>query len=125
MVRFVSVLLLALMCAPQATAQSISGTWTGSGHETHTDGKSQDYPIVMVIAAGGGSIDYPSLGCGGSVSQRSGDATSAQYIESITRGRDHCIDGGSITVNLVSGKLAWTWTGQGVSVTAVLERSGR
>jgi hypothetical protein len=125
MVRFISVLLLALMCAPQATAQSISGTWTGSGHETHTDGKSQDYPIVMVIAAGGGSIDYPSLGCGGSVSQRSGDATSAQYIESITRGRDHCIDGGSITVNLVSGKLAWTWTGQGVSVTAVLERSGR
>jgi hypothetical protein len=125
MIRFVSAVLFALICASQASAQSISGTWTGSGHETHTDGKSQDYAIVMVIGAGGGSIDYPSLGCGGRVSQRSGDATSAQYIESITRGRDHCIDGGSITVNLVNGKLAWTWTGEGVNVTAILQRSGR
>jgi hypothetical protein len=31
---------------------------------------------------------------------------------------------GAISVDLVNGKLAWTWTGSNVSVIAVLDRTG-
>jgi hypothetical protein len=36
------------------------------------------------------------------------------------------VDGGMVGVNLVGSKLAWTWSGAGgVTVIAVLERTGR
>jgi hypothetical protein len=81
-----------------------------------------DYSVVMRIAQDGGSIDYPSLSCGGSLTQLSSSGTSAQFQEHITYG--DCVDGGAITVNLVNGKLAWTWFGSGINVIAVLERTG-
>ena len=103
---------------------SLNGTWRGTGHQTPAAASGSDYPVVMTISAGGGSIDYPSLNCGGSLTRLSGGGTSAQFRENITYGR--CIDGGTISVNLVNGRLAWTWTGasQGkqYTVIAVLER---
>ena len=103
---------------------SLNGTWRGTGHQTPAGPGGADYPVVMVIGAGGGSIDYPSLSCGGSLTRLSGGATSAQFRESITYGR--CVNGGTISVNLVNGRLAWTWTGQEggtrYTVIAVLER---
>ena len=66
----------------------------------------------MTIAANGGSIQYPSLSCGGTLSQVARSATSAQFRESITYGRQKCIDGGTITVRLFRGQLSWTWFGK-------------
>ena len=66
----------------------------------------------MTIGDGGGSIQYPSLSCGGSLTQISRDATSAQYLETITFGQKVCINGGTLTVRYVNGNLAWTWFGQ-------------
>jgi hypothetical protein len=77
----------------------------------------------MSITQGGGSIDYPSLSCGGSLTELSNGGTSAEFQEHITYGK--CIDGGTITVNLVNGRLAWTWLGSGVNVIAVLERTAQ
>jgi hypothetical protein len=105
---------------------TLEGTWRGSGHQSPAGSGGADYPIVMTITNNGGSIDYPSLGCGGSLSRLSGGAGSAQYQEHITHGNDKCVDGGSISVNLVNGRLSWTWvgqqSGQRYTVIAVLER---
>jgi hypothetical protein len=103
---------------------SLVGTWSGSGHQSGGGLPSSDYPVVMYITRGGGTIEYPSLSCGGSLTELSESGASAQFREHITYG--DCIDSGTISVNLVSGKLAWTWTGSGnMSVIAVLERTSR
>lgn len=95
-----------------ANVPSLTGTWVGSGHQSPAGATGADWSIAMTINDGGASIDYPSLGCGGSLSQTSRDDTSAEYHESITYGQDKCIDGGNITVRFFKGNLSWTWTGQ-------------
>lgn len=90
---------------------SLIGTWRGAGHQSPAGPGGADYPIVMTIGPNGASIDYPSLGCGGTLSQVSASGTSAQYRETITRGADKCITGGLVTVNLFRGRLSWTWAG--------------
>ena len=92
----------------QVPVDSLTGTWRGSGHQSGGATLSMDYPIVMYISQGGGSIEYPSLSCGGSLTELSNSGTSAQFQEYITYG--DCLDGGSITVNLVNGKLVG-WVG--------------
>ena len=89
----------------------LNGTWRGMGHQTPAGSSGADWSIAMTIGANGGSIDYPSLGCGGSLSQLSRTDTSAQFRESISYGREKCIDGGTITVRYENGQLAWTWIG--------------
>jgi hypothetical protein len=104
---------------------SLVGTWRGSGRQTPAGPGGADYPIVMTIGPNGASIDYPSLGCGGTLSLVSGSGTSAQYRESITYGGNKCITGGLVAVNLFRGRLSWTWSGshqgQQYNVIAVLE----
>jgi hypothetical protein len=106
----------------QVPVDSLAGTWSGSGHQSGGSGPSEDYPVVMHITQGGATIDYPSLSWGGSLTLLSNSGTSAQFHEHITYG--NCVDGGAISVDLVNGKLAWTWTGSNVSVIAVLDRTG-
>ena len=107
------------------SAQTIEGTWHGTVHQSPA-GESSNYPVVMVISAGGGSIDYPTLGCGGSLTRLSGGNTSAQFRENITHGGDRCINGGTISVNLSQGSLSWSYRGQQEGQTytgsAMLER---
>jgi hypothetical protein len=91
---------------------SLAGTWVGNGHQSPAGAAGADWPVAMTINEGGASIDYPSLGCGGSLSEISRDDTSAEYLESITYGQDICIDGGTITVRPFKGNLSWTWVGQ-------------
>ncbi len=106
----------------QVPVDPLAGTWRGFGHQSGGDTVSMDYLVVMYIGQAGGSIEYPSLNCGGSLTQISNGGTTAQFQEHITYG--DCVDGGAITVNLVNGKLAWTWVGSGINVIAVLERTG-
>jgi hypothetical protein len=91
---------------------SLNGTWTGSGHQSPAGATGADWSISMTIGDGGASIDYPSLGCGGSLTELFRDDTAAEYRESITYGREACIDGGSISVRFFRGNLSWTWVGQ-------------
>jgi len=109
-----------------ANAPSLTGTWVGSGHQSPAGQSGADWSIAMTIADSGGSIDYPSLGCGGTLGEISRDDASAQYRESITYGQDKCIDGGTITVRYVNGNLAWSWfgnaQGQPYNAIAVLTR---
>lgn len=92
-------------------APGFNGVWRGTGHQSPAGASGSDWSIEMTISDGGASIAYPSLSCGGSLTQISRDATSAEYRETITYGQKACIDGGTITVRYVNGQLAWTWFG--------------
>jgi hypothetical protein len=92
--------------------QSLTGVWYGSGHQSPAGATGADWAITMTIGDSGASIDYPSLGCGGTLTEIYRDGMSAEYRESITYGQDACIDGGTITVRFFQGKLSWTWIGQ-------------
>ncbi|WP_245270181.1 hypothetical protein [Mesorhizobium ciceri] len=65
-----------LPCA--VNVPSLSGTWLGNGHQSPAGDTGADWAIAMTINDGSASIDYPSLGCGGSLSQMSRDDISAQ-----------------------------------------------
>ncbi|MER8429854.1 hypothetical protein [Mesorhizobium caraganae] len=97
-------------CVVNATG--LNGIWTGSGHQSPAGAAGADWAIAMTIGDGAASIDYPSLGCGGSLIQISRDESSAEYRENIAYGQDKCIDGGGITVRFFKGNLSWTWVGQ-------------
>ncbi|WP_027051075.1 hypothetical protein [Mesorhizobium erdmanii] len=99
-------------CAVNVPAPSLAGTWVGRGHQSPAGDAGADWSITMTIRDDGASIDYPSLGCGGSLSQTSRDETLAEFHETITYGQDKCIDGGDITVRFFKGNLSWTWVGQ-------------
>ncbi|MER9654915.1 hypothetical protein NKJ26_15560 [Mesorhizobium sp. M0152] len=105
---------------------TLTGIWVGNGHQSPAGDTGADWSIAMTIKDGGASIDYPSVGCGGSLSQTSRDDTSAKYHESITYGQDKCIDGGDITVRFFKGNLSWLWVGQAdgqpYNAVAVLKR---
>ena len=108
----------------RAPVNSLAGTWSGSGHQSGGGLPSSDYPVVMTIDQSGASINYPSLQCGGPLVELSNSGTAANYREQITYGK--CLDGGIISVNLAGNKLSWNWSGAGgVTVVAVLERTGR
>lgn len=57
-------------CVVNATG--LNGIWTGSGHQSPAGAAGADWAIAMTIGDGAASIDYPSLGCGGSLTQMPG-----------------------------------------------------
>jgi len=91
---------------------SFTGIWVGNGHQSPAGAAGADWSIAMTVSDSGASIDYPSLGCGGSLTQISIDDSSAEYRESITYGQDKCVDGGTITIRFFKGNLSWVWVGQ-------------
>lgn len=108
--------------ASPAEAQDPTGVWTGTVYQPNS--RSGSYPMTMRLdSAGGGAIDYPSLSCGGTVSG-GGSAGDYTYRESITYGRDRCIDGGTIHLVLQGEQAFWEWKGSGAYASAKLRRSG-
>jgi len=98
----------------------LSGTWTGSARQTGGGSEEQTYTVVMRLTGTESSIEYPSLGCGGSLTALSLDQDRAQFKEHITYG--NCVDGGTIDVERQGDKLAWKWSGfSDMAVTAELE----
>jgi hypothetical protein len=124
------VCMLALCFQGQALAQKnspgLNGVWRGTGHQTPAGDSGADWTIAMTINASGSSIDYPSLHCGGTLTQLSRTDTSAEFREHITYGQNRCVDGGTIMVKYQKNQLAWSWFGnQGgkqYTAIAVLDR---
>lgn len=102
-----------LASSTQAVSQvhSVQGTWTGTASQ-NTGGTG--YQVVMTLTKHGGTTDYPSLNCGGTLTQVGTADGFVFYVESITRGGlnsgGDCIDG-TITVALTGEELAWGWVG--------------
>jgi hypothetical protein len=130
--RALSRLILSAICltfaVPIASAvdePAYVGTWVGEA----TDVQGQQvttYPIVMTLERTRGTIEYPSLKCGGRLNGIGQSSPYVFFIESITHGgldeaanSEGCISG-AITVRITGDKLGWGWVGvhDGRSITA-------
>ena len=66
----------------------VAGTYTGVLRQRGTTGgqRDQDFPVEMTFSASGSTVNYPSLGCRGTLTP-TGDADGARvYLETITAG---------------------------------------
>lgn len=118
LLALIASLYLALVCP--AAAQALDGVWTGTGLQR---GRAPSmYPIEMTLKGDSGTIEYPSLECGGTLTKKAGQSALQGYqhfVEKITHG-SRCADGGTVYVKLEGGRLVWFWGN--FAVIAVLDQ---
>lgn len=98
------------------------GTWTGTVQQyenTEQGALEETYPVELSLTSGAvgplvGSIDYPTLGCGGELSWLDMTEDSITLGESIayddTSDGNACADGASMILRFVDDQtLAWEW----------------
>ena len=121
-----SLLALAALAAIAAPAHAqMSGGWQGVGLQAGPTGVQSTWTISMTVRSGIASrIEYPSLGCTGTLHELSRTRDEIEFREQITAGP--CIDGGRIIARLRDGRLSWFWYlpggNAGVDASAVLYR---
>lgn len=108
------------------------GTWTGEATDVQGE-RVTKYPVVMTLERTRGTIEYPSLKCGGRLTGIGQSSPYVFFIETITHGgldetnsaNGGCISG-AITVRITGDKLGWGWVGvyggRSISAYAVLSR---
>jgi len=93
-------------------------TWRGVGYQFDNDHTWTIEMLVNEVPVGvvAGTISYPSLGCGGTLTYLGDRSEFHLFQEDLTFGLDECINGGTIDVALcvnpeVPGvcELVWTW----------------
>lgn len=115
----------ALLFASIVQAQNLAGEWSGLVYQTGPGDHRESYHAEMILNGSSGSMDYPELHCGGQLTFLNKKENIYYYRESITYGRDKCIDGGMIAVEPSGNSVQWAWNITGVTVTGVLTGSRR
>lgn len=104
---------------PPAPATCL-GRWVGVG----TNGGAP-WTIDMVVTATSGArcgtIEYPSLGCGGYLERCSLRDGRLTLVERYTHNPGTCAPAGTIVARCAGGEMDWVWTGWEV-VRSVLRR---
>lgn len=95
-----------------ALAQKAGTTWRGQVLQPYPDGKTGVYPVRMTLSDAGGTIDYPSLSCGGTLTRLRTVGDVVEYREKLTYGANRCIDNGTVGVRIKGRLLLWHWTGE-------------
>lgn len=86
----------------------LAGKW--SGIVDQPGGEISSYTIVMTLeSSGGGTVDYPDLKCGGTLTRIRSEGEYFFYRERIAYGKETCIDGGTMRLKLQDGKLELYW----------------
>lgn len=99
-------------------SRSLTGKWRGTVAQ---DNPALTFPVTTELhGANGGTVDYPSLTCGGALEFRGVEGSTFSYTEHITYGR--CVDGGTLKLILKGNSLGWDWSGQGISEAGTLTR---
>jgi hypothetical protein len=127
---------VSLTCVPSGFAAAADepafvGTWVGEATDIQGD-RVTKYPVIVTLGRTSGTIEYPSLKCGGRLTGIGQSTPYVFFIETITHGgydaarnAEGCIPG-AITVRTTDGKLGWGWVGvydgRAISATAVLSR---
>ncbi len=97
----------------------LAGKWSGTVDQP--EGETASYKMVMTLdPSGSGSIDYPDLKCGGTLTYIKTEGVYSFYRERITQGKEKCIDGGTVRLKKHGGKLEWYWYGGPVTARALL-----
>ncbi|HEY5347241.1 MAG TPA: hypothetical protein VIJ72_03540 [Rhizomicrobium sp.] len=106
-----------------AEQDPIAGAWQGLALQPSGNGKSETWTITMKIdATGNGTIDYPSLNCGGTLTRLPSSGDVVEFHEKLTYGLQKCVDDGTDGVRLKEGKLIWYWVKGSFAASAVLFR---
>jgi len=122
-----SLLALAALAAIDAPAHAqLGGGWQGVGLQAGPEGVQSTWTISMTVRSDITSvIEYPSLGCTGTLHELSRTRDEIEFREEIKTGP--CIDGGRIIARLRDGRLSWFWYlpggKAGVDASAVLYRT--
>ncbi len=102
--------------APQVPAQSVSclGRWQGWGRGSTGTPWSIDMVVTAERGARCGTIEYPSLRCGGYLvnCQRRGDVVT--WTEVYTHNPGTCAPAGRVDGRCDAGTMQWVWTGMEV-----------
>lgn len=107
---------------PPAVSASCVGRWTGWG--TNIGGRPWSIDMVVTAEQGArcGTIEYPSLRCGGYLidCRRHGDVVT--WTEVYTHNPGTCAPAGRVDGRCDAASMHWTWTGDEV-VRSVLRRA--
>jgi hypothetical protein len=114
----------AVAAAPGAPgADPCDGHWTGTGVQPGYPPWPIDMTVTDAVGDRCGTIEYPSLGCGGYLT---GCAAMADGQWSFTEVYEHtttqCAPAGSIHATCSGGTMTWTWEGEGGPSTTTLTR---
>lgn len=97
------------------TNPDLLGSWKGTVDQPDYG----SYPVTMNITERVGSVDYPSLSCGGSLRLIETRGTVYIFKEKIEYGRGKCSDTGIINVEIKDkSTLDWNWSHPSITQTA-------
>jgi hypothetical protein len=115
----IAFLLTSTLAAP-APGQTLSGQWCGEADQDGPGDYRSRWSATLVLNGPAGRMDYPSLGCGGTLTFERAEGRVDFYRERIDYGGERCIDGGLIGVQSLDASVRWEWNGSGATATAVL-----
>ncbi|UYN97159.1 MAG: hypothetical protein KIT25_09600 [Enhydrobacter sp.] len=106
----------------EAQAPDPLGSWTGT--MVRIGPNAGRFPVTMTLEKPTqGFVDYPSLGCGGTITG-SGSGAKFTFTQKLTYGREKCVDGGTILFEVFGEQAYWEWSGgSGGRASARLQRS--
>jgi hypothetical protein len=104
-----------------APTQSLTGHWSGVVGQSGPGVKPLQYVASLTLNGDTGTMDYPTLECGGDVAFVSRGATGYVYRETLSHGQG-CLGGGTITVQPSASSVYWRWDGAGVTASGRLYR---
>ena len=114
--RTVLVLALLLLPVPGFAQQALLGVWTGTGVQSNRAGKTSTWTIQMTMASPDqGTIEYPSLNCGGTLTFIRAVGDFREYREQLTHGMERCATNGIVGIQPRLGQIIWYWTGEGTT----------
>ncbi len=100
-----------------------AGHWTGNGIQPGYPPWPIDLNVTPSTGEPCGTIEYPSLGCGGQLTTcgtlPNGESS---FTEVYTHTTASCSPAGTIHASCVGATMTWTWEGQGGPVTTTLTR---
>jgi hypothetical protein len=96
-----------LVAAPCHLRGQFTGRWEGTASQPGS--QTGTFSVVMVLERGGGHIDFPSLGCGGTLAPVGGGGSgTALYYENLEYGRDKCVQGLRVRLSRSgAGTVSW------------------
>ncbi|HEX3918323.1 MAG TPA: serine hydrolase domain-containing protein [Caulobacteraceae bacterium] len=113
-------LALAVATAPPAWAQprdavqGPTGRWVGAGVQVDWLGHPMEIARIVVSfdSQGNGTIDYPTLGCAGTLTRIAAGETLVEYRETLTSGQDKCPSGGTVSLRQAGDRWVYNWAVQ-------------
>jgi CubicO group peptidase (beta-lactamase class C family) len=91
------------------------GRWAGTGVEVDGFGSPLEISRIELEfdGSGNGTIDYPTLGCAGSLKRLRAAGNLFEYRETLTTGIDKCPSGGVVSLRAVGDRWVYNWSVEG------------